>query len=71
MLYKIIHGYLHVRTTTTRSPQKNLQPTTRTDAYKLLFFSSAMKLWNNLPNDAVHAESIELKNSLANVRSIN
>ena len=77
MMYKIIHGYVHIQSTlplvqsftngvTRGHHNKYLQPATRTDVYKYSFFPSAIKLWNTLPEELIDAKTIdEFKNLLS------
>ena len=79
MLYKIIHGYVHVQLTlpltysslnsvTRGHHNKILQPPTRTEFYKYSFFPTAIRLWDNLPASLSTLKTIdEFKNLLVNI----
>ena len=79
MMYKIVHGLVHIQPvlpvihsfsngTIRGHNNRFLQPATRTDVYKYSFFPTAVKLWNTLPTEMINARTInEFKNLLANL----
>ena len=63
MLYRIRHQLANIPTTTyitpaTRNTQHYILPYARTDVYKSSFFSSTVKLWNNLQPAIINSTTI-------------
>ena len=69
LFYKIIHGqvdvvlpyYFQGNTRLTRGNDlKFIQPFANTNVYKHSFFPAAIRAWNNLPANIVHADSADV-----------
>ena len=69
-MFKIMHQLLDIPTDDILKPatsnyclrghsMKLLQPNTRVDSYLHSFFPSAIKIWNNLPNNLVTCSSVD------------
>ena len=77
MLFKIIHNLVDIPANSYLTPvsmthdtrghnMRFMQPMIRADSYLLSFFSSAIKIWNSLPQHVIYSKDIdEFKQRLA------